>query len=583
MMTEAHHDDPYRTAFERCGAGSTILSDQEWVQFLDLLVDTEFLKEELAQRFRQEHEGQPHSLENFERDLCKWVEDPICSQVDGIIDDMKKKMWFLRQVIEARHDADPIDVNFLHSVVTQAEAAKDTMAELEETSRNTLASKWLESNLFGSTNEPAEFDSVCPWKFQQANARYLRVEDRQRARYQLCLHQCDENTDRVLKEMFYPVLQQFREVQAGVATLASRKRHESDEDEELELAIVIMVRRQSASEEALVWLDNLVAAYRQLSLSPYIQQYLGSEDVSGVKQEALARESLTTRHYFECIKARSLPELLSDEGLLLETSPLFKLYARELLLAIIDVLEQSTYHLNGRLLPDNVLVSHSGRRLFLGKLDFGDYIDPFESKSLSTVMEKREKSLLQDLAVILFSMLYPVTLPRNLRDFRTQYLGNRDSNFMFRYRFTTKNQRSNETAVCVSCNDTFAIVLTGNSPFDEMWNFRVSKPGVLVCIDRHYSPMEFHFRAKVKGRCTITFSPLGTGTIGDIAVKVTICLSNFRLHQSKAQTLISALSGDSQTLPHELSPRMLLHQHEYFQLLSKSESHEAERELLQRV
>ncbi|KAL3670385.1 hypothetical protein V7S43_004698 [Phytophthora oleae] len=535
-MAEVHCDDPYKAAFDRCGGGSRTLSDQQWVQFLDLLVDTDFLGDELAQRFRQEHDGQPHSLEDFQRDLCNWVNDPSCSQVDGIIDEMKKKTQFLRQVIDARRNTDQMDVNFLHSVITQAEATREKLSELEETTSGTLASKWLESNLFGSDNEPAEFDPVCPWKFQQANARYLRVEDRQRAQYQLRLHQCDDNTDRVLKETFYPVLLQFREVQVGIATLSSRKRDDGNEDDkEPELAIVVMIRRQSASEEALLWLDNLVAAYRQLSLSPYVQQYLGSEDVSGVKQDALGMENLTTRHYFEYLKVRSLSELLLEEGVLLETSPLFKLYARELLLAIIDLLEQSTYQLNTRLLPVNVMVSHSGRRLFLGKLDFGDYIDPCESKSLSTVMQKREKSLLQDLAVILFSMLYPVTPPRNLPEFRTRYLGCRDSKFVFRYRFNSKSQRSNESAICVSCSDTFAIVLTGENPFEEMWSCRISRPDVLICIDRRYAPMEFHFQAKLKGKCTITFSPLGSGTAGIITVAVTICQNNFRLHQSKAQ------------------------------------------------
>ncbi|KAG2765483.1 hypothetical protein PC129_g20177 [Phytophthora cactorum] len=576
-------NDPYQAAFDRAGGGSIILGDQQWVQFLDLLVDKNFLSDEIVLKFRQEHEGQPHTFELFQRDLCTWVDAQSTTHVDGIIDELKKKTQFLRQVIDAEREADPINVSFLHPVITQAEALRGKLTGSEEATNDALASKWVESDLFGSDDHASESDRACPWKFQQANARYLRVEERQRARHQFRLHQCDESTDRVLKETFYPVLEQFREVQIGMATFTYPKLRDED-DKDPELAIAVMLRRQSASEGALAWLDNLVSAYRQLSLSPYVQQYLGTEDISGTKQET---EDVTTRHYFEFVQARSLSEMLLDDGVLHEASQLFKLYARELLLAIIDLLEQSTHQLNTRLMPDNVMISHSGRRLFLGKLDFGDYIDPFQSKSLSTVMQKREKALLQDLSVILFTMLYPVTLPRNLPEFRSRYLGHRDCKFVFRYRINCKSKckRPNENAICVSCSDTFAVVVAGDNLFDEMWTCQISKSSVLACIARRYSPIEFHFHAKVRGECTITFSPLGSSTVGAFALAVTICHDNFRLHQRKAQTLISAcaaVSEASSTLP-QVSSRLLLHQHEFFQPLSKHESHQVEHELLERV
>ncbi|KAG7387990.1 hypothetical protein PHYPSEUDO_013242 [Phytophthora pseudosyringae] len=565
-MAEVRHDDPYHTAFTRCGGGSTTLSDQQWKQFLDLLVGTNFLSDKLAQRFRQEHGGQPHSFELFQRDLCNWVDTPSNALVDGIVAELKKKTQFLRQVIDAQSGAGAIDVSFLHPIVRQTEALRGKLAGLEQATKDKLASKWMESDLFGSANQSSGLDCACPWKFQQANARCLRAEDRQRGRYQLRLHQCDENTNRVLKENFYPVLQQFREVQIGMAVLTLRKRNDGDGDDKgSELAIAVM-----------------------LSLSPYVQQYLGVEEVSATKQEALGTGDSTTRHYFEFVRARSLPEMLLDDGLLHETSPLFKLYARELLLAIIDLLEQSTHQLNTHLQPDNVMISHSGRRLFLGKLDFGDYIDPFRGGSLSTVAKKRDTALLQDLSAILFSMLYPVTLPRNLTEFHGRYLGYRDSAFVFRYRINCKSQykHPDENSICVSCGDTFAIVLAGGNLFDEMWSCQISESSVLVCIDRRYSPMEFRFHAKSKGKCTTTFSPLGSGSVGVFSLSVTVCQENFRLHQSKAQTLISACAAvpeASPTLPRQISPRMLLHQHEYFQPLSEPESHEVERELLERV
>ncbi|KAG6950680.1 hypothetical protein JG688_00014048 [Phytophthora aleatoria] len=372
-------NDPYQAAFDRAGGGSIILGDQQWWMMSKVCF----------------HEGQPHTFELFQRDLCTWVDAQSTTHVDGIIDELKKKTQFLRQVIDAEREADPINVSFLHPVITQAEALRGKLTGFEEATNDALASKWVESDLFGSDDHASESDRACPWKFQQANARYLRVEERQRARHQFRLHQCDESTDRVLKETFYPVLEQFREVQIGMATFTYPKLRDED-DKDPELAIAVMLRRQSASEGALAWLDNLVSAYRQLSLSPYVQQYLGTEDISGTKQET---EDVTTRHYFEfvqvssclkqvylttdaclaaALKARSLSEMLLDDGVLDETSQLFKLYARELLLAIIDLLEQSTHQLNTRLIPDNVMVSHSGRRLFLGKLDFGDYIDPFQ-------------------------------------------------------------------------------------------------------------------------------------------------------------------------------------------------------------
>ncbi|KAE9006031.1 hypothetical protein PF010_g11977 [Phytophthora fragariae] len=559
--------DPYRKAFDRCGGGGyPTLDDQQWARFLDLLVDASFLSDDLAQRFKREHEGELRSFESFQRDLSKWSDTFTAgSHVDSIIDDLKKKTQFLGQVVNTQRQTDPIEPNFLQPVVKQAEALRVKLAELEEITGDTLASKWVQADF--SASDDVRPERACPWKFQHANARYLRVEDRQRARYQLQLHQCDENTDRVLKETFYPGLLGFREVQVGMATLVSRKQNTGDDDEDngAELAIVMMVRRQSASEEALLWLDSLVSAYRQLSLSPYVQQYLGSEDVAGTKQEAMTMEDVTTRHYFEFVQARSLSEMLSDDGFLLETSSLFKLYAHELLLVLIDLLEQSIHQLNTRILPENVMISHSGRRLFLGKLDFGDYIDPFQNNSLSEVMEKREGALLEDLSVIIFSMLYPVTLPRNLNDFRSQYLACRDDNFVF--------------------NDTFAIVLSGDNVFDEMWSCRVSSKSVLACVNCHYSPMEFHFLAKSKGESTIFFEPMGNYAAGAFSVPVKVCRENFRLHESKVQILISvcaAGAGSTSAFVPHASPRMLL-EHEIFQALSTSESHQVERELLERV
>jgi hypothetical protein len=209
-------------------------------------------------------------------------------------------------VVDAQRESDPIDASFLKPVIRQAEGLRERLAGIEEATYSSLASKWAEADLFGSTDDLRKLECGCPWKFQQANARYLRVEDRQRARYQFRLHQCDESADRVLKETFYPVLQQFCEVQVGMAMLYSRKQGGVDEDDsDPELAVAVMVRRQSASEEALLWLDNLVSAYRQLSLSPYVQQYLGSEEVSGTKQEALVLDDdATTRYYFEFVQVR---------------------------------------------------------------------------------------------------------------------------------------------------------------------------------------------------------------------------------------------------------------------------------------
>ncbi|KAG6623443.1 uncharacterized protein IUM83_06442 [Phytophthora cinnamomi] len=93
-----------------------------------------------------------------------------------------------------------------------------------------------------------------------------------------------------------------------------------------------------------------------------------------------------------------------------------------------------------------------------------------------------------------------------------------------------------------------------------MWSCQVVKKDVLECVNRRYSPMEFHFQAKSK-----------------------VCQENFRLLESKAQILISvcAGAGSATSVPHA-TLRMLL-QHEFFQPLSKFESHHAERELLERV
>lgn len=449
------------------------------------------------------------------------------------------------------------------------------METVEALSTEALASKWVQTDLIGPGELRTE-QRACPWRFQQSNSKCLRVEDRQRAQYQLQLHRCDESTDQVLKETFFPVLKKFREVQVGLATLASR-RHESDKDPEL--VIAVLLRRPRTSEEALISLNNLVSAYRQLSLSPYVQQYMGTEDVVEGNQKVVDVGAVTTRYYFEFVQARTLSEVILEEGRFEEQSAVFKLYAREVLLAMIDVLEQSTHDIYTRLSPEHVMVSHSGRRLFLGKLDFGDYISPTQG-SPNQVIRTREQMLLQDLSVILFAMLYPVTLPRNLADFRTQYLGCRDSQFVFRYRVDCTSPRSSsEAQICVSCGDIFAVVLGNDTLFDAIWNCQVSNSKVLTCIDRCYSPMKFTFAVKAHGECAIVFSPLGNGVSSSFSVVVNATSTNFRLQPSRAQTLISQCANPSSLL----SLRMLLHHHEYFQPLNDVENHEAERELLERV
>ncbi|RLN90792.1 hypothetical protein BBJ28_00005753 [Nothophytophthora sp. Chile5] len=308
------------------------------VQFLDLLVDADFLSDEMAQRFRQETK-------------------------------------FLRHVLSQQHDPDTIDASFLHSVIAQEEELCEKLQGVEEAASDALTTQWLDFDLLGPGDQSIGHQRPCPWKFQLANARNLRIEDRQRARHQLRLHQCDENTDRVLKETFYPALQQFREVQVGMATRTARHDRSGDDCDEgdPELAVVLLVRSESASEEALVWLGNLVSAYRQLSLSTKPRRYArgGRRDSRNLAAFQTIRSGAASR----VDRPAGAVHAPSAHGTL-GSVPLFSVTgSMRVCFNSVDLFAIDVYQ---RLLPEHVMISHSGRRLFLVKLDFGDYIDPFQ-------------------------------------------------------------------------------------------------------------------------------------------------------------------------------------------------------------
>ena len=85
-----------------------------------------------------------------------------------------------------------------------------------------------------------------------------------------------------------------------------------------------------------------------------------------------------------------------------------------------------------RLTLSNVMISHAGVRLFLGKLEFGDEIDAFEH-DIEHEKQKRHTQLLQDFALLLYEMTHRHTIPDNRHEFLSDYIGKQNQTVCLRY------------------------------------------------------------------------------------------------------------------------------------------------------
>ncbi|KAJ0407682.1 hypothetical protein ATCC90586_001864 [Pythium insidiosum] len=223
-----------------------------------------------------------------------------------------------------------------------------------------------------------------------------------------------------------------------------------------ELVLVVAVGKDAAGSGAAHEMEKLIMAYRELALSPYFQQYLGSCPSLSAEEEEF--------HCFELLSATSLESLLQSRGTPLpHDSTLLRFLSREILLAIIDLHEQSTHELRTRLSPASVFVSASGRRVFLGRLDFGPVLDA-DRCDVETCSRDREARLLNDLSVLVYAMTFQAVLPSNRADFASRFLAWKDPTFVCEFLVDSATPKR----LVVPTGDAFELVPVVGG-FDLVW------------------------------------------------------------------------------------------------------------------
>ncbi|KAJ0390739.1 hypothetical protein P43SY_011635 [Pythium insidiosum] len=293
-------------------------------------------------------------------------------------------------------------------------------------------------------------------------------------------------------------------------------------------------------------MEKLTMAYRELALSPYFQQYLGSCPSLSAEEEEF--------HCFELLSATSLESLLQSRGTPLpHDSTLLRFLSREILLAIIDLHEQSTHELRTRLSPASVFVSASGRRVFLGRLDFGPMLDA-DRCDVEACSRDREARLLNDLSVLVYAMTFQAVLPSNRTDFASRFLAWKDPTFVCEFLVDSATPKR----LVVPTGDAFELVPVVGG-FDLVWRVEaVSSATALTLIDQRCFPTLIQC-------CASTGSSVVSGAARG---REPMCASNARPR--------SLVTDDS--LP-RLSLRWLLDKNPLFRPLDAEELEQLEIEL----
>ncbi|TMW55171.1 hypothetical protein Poli38472_013933 [Pythium oligandrum] len=317
--------------------------------------------------------------------------------------------------------------------------------------------------------EPSSI-SACPWRYQRENLIFLQRHERRHR--PLAIKRQDRGTSEsvvtrdTLASTFSPQLAGYQELQwyLASATLAANESDDNESDDEddkadqkarseTEVVAVMSYRRRQAPSDAVTAVESLIAAHQELLLSPYFQQYLGCHEAA--ERDDPNEERTEQLYCFEFAPTLTLEQLLRIHGGFHEKSKAFRFFAREILLAIVDLQEQSTHTLHARLTPSNVLISYSGRRVLLGRLEFGESIDFFKT-DITIVRCRRENERLADLALLLFALRYGLTLPLNLSAFRSQYLACHDPQFVFEFALARTSQ---PCSIHVGVGSTFTLLL----------------------------------------------------------------------------------------------------------------------------
>ncbi|DBA02905.1 TPA: hypothetical protein N0F65_005932 [Lagenidium giganteum] len=266
----------------------------------------------------------------------------------------------------------------VHTIVTSAETTRDQLVLLRQ---RLLDSLRREEDAMWLSHDPennSDNATSCAWAFQADHTRFIHGDERTWSALQEL--SVENGLSSVLTFLLPPSFQLLvrgdNQDSSELMTLGTAQLSSAHDNEDALLCLVLECVPTAWSIETTRLVHNFVHAQRELSLSLYFLRFVGAAD-DGTK----------TQYAFELPSVQRLSDALclDTKGRLSPTSASFRSHARELLLALLDLHEQSTHQLLTRLSLDNVVVSVSGRRLLLTQLEFGNAIDPFEAYVTSAI------------------------------------------------------------------------------------------------------------------------------------------------------------------------------------------------------
>ncbi|GLD99863.1 hypothetical protein PINS_up008591 [Pythium insidiosum] len=542
--------DPYELLFASespGGSTSVALSSSQWSSFLSRLVHARLLTRATAARFATDHNG-PLTLQAFQRQLVAWSQahDPRVND-DDTFAALDTNIQLLEQLLRDSPASSP--PSFVSPLVRQQDQLCDALLDCDDVlkaglTRGALLAQLSRQKDVDPADSPRNDTSSSALRFQRENRAFLLREERRRRPKRVERLPQDQSTALHAQTLFPPHFMALYNLSVSLGTMTADKpstpSEYGDSNGPNELVVVVPVDRDAKGSGAAHAVESVVAAYRELALSPYIQQYIGSCTSSTSEKE----EEL---HCFELVSATTLDSLLQSRGaplahdsVLLRWGPtryidgnerlilcIRSYLSREILLAMIDLHEQSTHALSTvrydsesqrckkahalllrlgllfqPLQPSSVFVTASGRRVLLGRLEWGP---PAEAESwyvclagcfafcsahrrcsdIETLSRKRETRLLRDLAVLLYAMAFQATLPGNREDLVTRRLAWKDATFVGEFLIDSATPRR----VVVPPGDAFELVPVVGG-FDRVWRAEsVSAAAALSLIDQQSFPV----------------------------------------------------------------------------------------------
>ena len=146
---------------------------------------------------------------------------------------------------------------------------------------------------------------------------------------------------------------------------------------------------------------NSHCAHRQLILSPYFPDWAGI----GRKNANESPDHVDLCYAYH--KTKSLGALVRQHGPMLETRPLCRWLAHHVLMALVDVHEQSTHSVLGRISMEDIRVSSDCTRVYVGGIQWGPELDVSVPRAARSIEQNavREGMLVSALGDVIHGMI----------------------------------------------------------------------------------------------------------------------------------------------------------------------------------